>query len=1118
MQRYFENPADRDAQAQLQSWIESYQTYRDYDQVRLLDGQSTTRLAVPNDLPPLSSTVARRIPEVLQSGQVTFVDFYRCEVDQNIHLDLLIPLVDRQADGRVIGFVDLRIDPERYLFPFVQSWPTSSQSAETMLVRQDGDRMQYLNNLRFRENAALNLELSLKESRYKAIESVMGETDILEGIDYRGVKVVADVRAVDGSSWFLATKIDAAEVYAPLRERLWLTILIFGLLIATAGTGLGFIWRQQRLRYYRGRVEAAEALRKSETNLSALIENTDGNIWAIDRHYRLVAANKTFYSLITSLSGRLLKIGDSTFPSNLPPEMVAEWQGYYDRVLQGEVFSIEVLTWLLPELHYIEYRFNPIRNEHGEISGATIFGRDITESKQAEEKLRLRLSELEVLYESSLDISLIQPPQELAQKIVATLKRKLNWHHIVIRAFAPETRRLRLLALSHQNLDPDELANEIPRLEQLIPDPEVGLSGWVIKHGKPIRCGNVQQDPHYRAAYPDIHSGLYVPIRAGEHILGEITVEDARLDAFTEDDERLLVVLATQAAIGMENSRLYQEVQKELSERLKIEAELVTHRDRLEELVQQRTQELEARKLALEKSENELRQAVQAADAANRAKSDFLAVMSHEIRTPMNAVMGLTHLALNTNLTQQQYDYLAKIQASAQNLLKIINNILDFSKIEAGKVVLETTPFNLDNVLDQLAMLINAQLKEKPIEIFFCTASDIPRSLIGDPLRLLQVLNNLGDNALKFTEAGEIVVAIQLSDRTPTAVTLEFSMRDTGIGIAPDKISDIFNVFTQADTSTTRRYGGTGLGLSISKRLVEIMGGELSVKSLPGKGSVFAFSVCFQIDRPEMPQLVDSEYSQVSVLMMDENPTGQKCTGNSLLPLVKRLTFATSGEQTLQVLDEASATDPYDLLILNGNLSGEAGSGLLQQIQAFAGVHPKPAILVTSRLADRQRWDGMPGIDGWLVRPFSQTALLRAISLAMHKELQSESVTSHTPNGLTGNTGVVNLRRSATDSIISESAGSDETLPGQKAVSELSSQELSVLERLFQELASQLKSNDLEAVDVLETLQNHLRLWNLKLETRPLERYITEYDFEKALQYLARLANALHLPIKDVYE
>ncbi|MBT3260198.1 MAG: hypothetical protein HN366_27630, partial [Deltaproteobacteria bacterium] len=249
-----------------------------------------------------------------------------------------------------------------------------------------------------------------------------------------------------------------------------------------------------------------------------------------------------------------------------------------------------------------------------------------------------------------------------------------------------------------------------------------------------------------------------------------------------------------------------------------------------------------------------LRMAKLKADEVSRFKSEFLANMSHEIRTPMNAVIGLSHLALQTDLTAKQADYLNKIQNSSNTLLGIINDVLDFSKIEAGKLDMEEVAFQLEDVLDNLSNLISLKAEEKGLEFLFDVERRTPNYLMGDPLRLGQVLINLVNNAVKFTDRGKIIVVLQVLEKDENRVTLQFSVQDTGIGLSREQRERLFQPFTQAESGTTRKYGGTGLGLSISKRLVTMMGGNIRVESEPGRGSTFIFTVKFGVQSRKSSQ------------------------------------------------------------------------------------------------------------------------------------------------------------------------------------------------------------------------------------------------------------------------
>src|ERR1035437_6352851 len=281
-----------------------------YDLIRLLDAQGVTRMSVPTGRPPVSSVVLQRIPEILRSGQVTFQDFHRNEHDQRVYLDILVPIFDEQDASRPLGVFYLRIDPDKYLYPFIKHWPVPSETAEILLIRREGNEAVFLNELRFQTNTALNLRSSLENTNMPAVKAALGQKGIVEGVDYRGVPVLAALRAVPDSPWFLVARMDTAEVYAPLRERLWLTILLVSLLLISAGAGIGVIWRHQRVQFYKERYKMAEALREGEARYRAVVDSANDPIVTINTAGEIAgwngAAQKIFHYTAAEMLGQPL--------------------------------------------------------------------------------------------------------------------------------------------------------------------------------------------------------------------------------------------------------------------------------------------------------------------------------------------------------------------------------------------------------------------------------------------------------------------------------------------------------------------------------------------------------------------------------------------------------------------------------------------------------------------------------------------------------------------------------------------------------------------------------------------------------------------------------------------
>ncbi|MBI3525682.1 MAG: PAS domain S-box protein [Betaproteobacteria bacterium] len=857
-----------------------------YQALMLLDPQGRVRLSTQEagEKSGVDEQVRRLAAEAMRSQQVIFGDIH-IGATQQPELSMVAPLLVGKGENiRAAGALYFRIDPTSFLFPMIQSWPVESVTAETLLVRRDGNEVLYLNEPRHFQGKALSLREPLDSPDLPEARAVRGETGFAVGVDYRGQQVVAYLLHVPETRWSMVAKIDEAEIYAPI---LRLGIYIVLTVIAVVLLAVFIFWSlQQRAAYvaehYRRELENRQLsqrfdyLRQFANDIILLVDDRGDIVEANDRAVEAYGFSK---DELLQMNIKDFRTGGSVINLERDWRLLREKGNVvYETIHQrknGDTFPVEISARRI-ELDGQEY-FQSIL-------------RDITERKNAAEALRESEERYALIFETAPDAMLVVDSSGCIERANTQTERMFGYRREEmlgqrVEMLIPGGAQERYRDLRKEPAgDPAQRQKGESRV--LMASGQAGRTFPVEINVSPIRMGGAL---HLIVAVVDVSEQLEMRLALEQHqqqLEEQVAARTADLEA-AEARTRLIlessadglygidtqgkIVFANLAAcnlLGYTQEQMIGRVAKDLlhnpgtgggaepaarptgkvvlwedSGGVRLDDERIWRADgtslnvEYESMPMRRQGEvvgevvsfrdISARRTAEIASRDMLAEAERLA----QARGDFLANMSHEIRTPLNAVLGLAQVGLRSGKNRETFE---RILSSGQLLLAVVNDILDFSKIEAGKMTLEWIRFRVDEVIDRAVDLNALRAYTKGLDFRVEEDADLPPVLIGDPMRLSQVLVNLLSNAVKFTEHGHITLSVK-----GVSGAVVFQVADSGIGMSAEQVSRLFQAFDQADGSTTRRFGGTGLGLVICQRLVELMGGEILVHSQAGAGSTF---------------------------------------------------------------------------------------------------------------------------------------------------------------------------------------------------------------------------------------------------------------------------------------
>jgi PAS domain S-box-containing protein len=835
---FLEKPGDVNARLQLQGWLEKYHTAYQYAQVSLFDTRGIQRMLVPPTSEPVDSFTAQNTGAILRGGQVILQDFHRESPDRPIHLAILVPILDESDDSRPLGVFVMDIDPATYLYPYIGRWPIPSQTAETLLVRRDGDDVLFLNEVKFHKNSPLNLRIPLTKTDVPTVKAALGERGIVQGVGYDGEPVTAAVLAVPDSPWYLAAKINIAEEYAPVKKRLWETLAFVGVLLLGSAVAVGFVWRERSARFYREQYEAADTLKRTEEKFRAYIENISDSIWVFDSSLKVTYVSPSVTGIIGYTPGELIDMPsqDCIHPDDLP--MVIEAQ---TRVLEhpGQPVTAQYRV-IHKNGEYVHVESTGVSMlDNPAVQGVIIAMRDITERRAVEE---------------------ITPDIFYSIDLQGNLQR---WNHSL------ET----LCGLS---------------VEQMKGRP---CLDFVCEEDRPIVAEDIQKvltngsaTNTYRFIRGD---GALIPFHCNGTLILNSRGEPSGFAGFGRD----------------------------ISE--------------------------------LQEKERLLRAAKDMAEGATKLKDKFVELVAHDLRSPFTSIIGLLKLLVERIPhieDAENQNILDRIFKSGDRMIATIDDLLKVSRLQTGQIAPHPRFFKGHMAAAVTIQSLSHNAAQKGVEIINEVPADM--RLYADPSLFDEVLLNFLSNAVKFCSRGDKITFF-----VPPGLKSAIAVRDTGKGVSEKIIPNIFKHEVKTTTPGTAGELGTGLGLPFSNDIMQAHGGELTVESAPGKGSVFCAIL---------------PYVKPVALIVDDDELALAVLGEHLKKIGVDVITAVDGEKALEALKDGH---PH-IVIADINMPEMDGFELLNRLKQEKATSGIPVIVMTASDKEAREKALMSGADDFVGKPF----------------------------------------------------------------------------------------------------------------------------------------------------